>query len=369
MLATRAGTVIGYGYDATGRRRTWTLNGVVTQVLWSGEQEVAEYDAAGVLLRRFVRGSLGPDEMLAVIGVVGSLSARRRFHHADGLGSVVAVTNNLAAVVEKHAYTPYGVGDVNTGTPWRFTGRRLDAETGLYHLRARDYAPLLGRFIQPDPIGIEGGINLYAYVGNNPLNRTDPSGLFWPLLAGGIVGAAAEYGAQRAMGEPISPGAIALAGLAGLASAGFFTATRTLSIGGRVAANAYVNAQLGAAQSLGEFVGTNAAPGTFPTDDGIPQLYFSPQRMGVDAAGAVLGGLLGPLSERRLGRAGDYGAQQLLALAQREVDARLSPNFVVSAPLLDGSLLGAGPTRQVSSAGSTVVGAQIYIGAGALQKK
>jgi RHS repeat-associated protein len=185
VSATKAGTVLGFGYDAAGRRRSRTLNGATTEVLWSGEQEVAEYNGAtGALVRRFVWGSLGPDEILAVIGVTGSLSARRKFHHADGLGSVVAVTNYLAAVEEKHAYTPYGVGDANTGTAWRFTGRRLDGETGLYYLRARDYAPLIGRFLQPDPIGIEGGINLYAYVGNDPLNATDPSGL-WTLQIGG----------------------------------------------------------------------------------------------------------------------------------------------------------------------------------------
>jgi RHS repeat-associated protein len=186
VSATKPGTTIGFGYDAAGRRRSRTLNGAVTQVLWAGEQEAAEYDGAGALQRRFVWGSLGPDEILAVIGVTGSLSARRRFHHADGLGSTVALTNNVGVVLEKHAYTPYGVGNANAGTPWRYTGRRLDAETGLYHLRARDYSPLLGRFIQPDPIGIAGGINLYAYVENDPLNATDPSGLVAPFLLLGL---------------------------------------------------------------------------------------------------------------------------------------------------------------------------------------
>jgi RHS repeat-associated protein len=190
VSATRPGTVIGFGYDAAGRRRSRALNGVETQVLWSGDQEVAEYDGGGALLQRFMWGLMGPDEILAVIGVTGGTSARRRFHHADGTGSTVALTNNLGVVLEKHAYTPFGVGNANGGTPWRYTGRRLDAETGLYHLRARDYSPLLGRFIQPDPIGIAGGINLYAYVENDPLNRTDPSGLWTVYLqfGGNLVG-------------------------------------------------------------------------------------------------------------------------------------------------------------------------------------
>ena len=195
VSATRPGTAISLGYDAVGRRRSRAVNGVATAFLSSGEQEVAEYDGAGALLRRFVWGPAGPDDIIAVIGVTGSVAARRRFHHADGLGSTVALTDSAGIVLERYAYTPFGVGESNTGsTPWRFTGRRLDAETGLYHLRARDYAPLVGRFVQPDPIGMAGGINLYAYVGNDPLNATDPSGLVGPAvlvpyLAGGALGA------------------------------------------------------------------------------------------------------------------------------------------------------------------------------------
>ncbi len=58
-------------------------------------------------------------------------------------------------------------------------GRRLAARrsrVGLYYYRARTYSPSWGRFLQPDPIGYAGGANLYAYVGNDPLNNTDPSG-------------------------------------------------------------------------------------------------------------------------------------------------------------------------------------------------
>ena len=60
-----------------------------------------------------------------------------------------------------------------------FTGRRFDIETGLYYYRARYYNPHIGRFVQTDPVGYGAGINWYLYCGNNPLGRTDPSGLGW----------------------------------------------------------------------------------------------------------------------------------------------------------------------------------------------
>jgi len=110
------------------------------------------------------------------------------YYHYDGLGSVTALSDSSGNIVEKYKYTVFGgptilspsdepraTSDVNN--PYMFTGRRYDKETGLYYYRFRYYKPEIGRFLNPDPIGYAGGLNLYTYVGNNPLNFVDPWGL------------------------------------------------------------------------------------------------------------------------------------------------------------------------------------------------
>jgi RHS repeat-associated protein len=102
-----------------------------------------------------------------------------RIYLADGLGSVVALTDTNQAITTEYDYQPFGV-TTNTGAAnkntFKFTGREDDG-TGLYYYRARYYQPVLGRFVGEDPLELlSGDINYFAYAANSPLSMTDPSG-------------------------------------------------------------------------------------------------------------------------------------------------------------------------------------------------
>jgi RHS repeat-associated protein len=94
------------------------------------------------------------------------------------------LTNSSGSAVASYAYEPFGNTTVTSGTSanrYEYTGRESDG-TGLYFYRARYYSPTLQRFISEDPIGTIGGIDLYAYVSNDPILLTDPLGqLPWPF--------------------------------------------------------------------------------------------------------------------------------------------------------------------------------------------
>jgi RHS repeat-associated protein len=98
----------------------------------------------------------------------------------DHLGSTTALTDATGNISTQMSYDAYGNSTSNSLTRYGYTGRELDADTGLMYYRARWYDPQLGRFISEDPIGFSGGdVNLYGYVANSPEGRIDPTGLAW----------------------------------------------------------------------------------------------------------------------------------------------------------------------------------------------
>jgi RHS repeat-associated protein len=109
----------------------------------------------------------------------GTNPSSRQFYHQDGLGSVIASTDQSGTNTARQRFDAWGNPIASSGTAisqYGYTGREPDA-TGLMYYRARYYSPDLGRFTQRDPIGLAGGVNMFGYVDGNPVNFTDPSGL------------------------------------------------------------------------------------------------------------------------------------------------------------------------------------------------
>jgi len=171
--------VASYSYDALNRRseKAVVAGAVTTRYLWGGVTNYAEMDGGGVVQRYFIYGG-GIDTPVMVREYDGSKS----YVHQSGKSSVFATTTDGGAAVAAAgttAYTmdPWGEGTDASGSPFKFTARRIDDETGNYYYRNRYYHVGQGRFMSNDPIGYADGLNMYAYVQNDPVNNVDPMGL------------------------------------------------------------------------------------------------------------------------------------------------------------------------------------------------
>jgi len=179
-----------YYYDYAGRRIAKVTGSVTTTYCYDGDQVIAEYENAA-LKRKFIYGP-GIDEPVCLIDVNGQTETFYYYHY-DGLGSVVALSDENSDIVERYEYDVFGkptIWDADKQTnytesqydnPYMFTGRRYDDETSIYYYRARYYKSEIGRFLQTDPIGYivsyMGLLNMYTYAGNNPSTLVDPYGL------------------------------------------------------------------------------------------------------------------------------------------------------------------------------------------------
>lgn len=164
----RSGTL---DYDASGRLNRVVGNDSTSQFLYDGDDLIAEYDGAGTLVRRTIHGP-GVDEPIVVYEGAG-----RIWLQSDPQGSVSSRSDDSGNLLGANSYGPWGEPGLSQSGRFGYTGQAWLSEFRLYHYKARAYAPLLGRFLQPDPIGTDGGINLYEYAGGDPINLNDPDGL------------------------------------------------------------------------------------------------------------------------------------------------------------------------------------------------
>jgi RHS repeat-associated protein len=243
------------------------------------------------------------------VGLTGSLftGLNTYYIHSDHLDSPRSITNTAGQEVWRWDNTdPFGNNIANENPSnlgaftfnLRFPGQYFDRETGLHYNVNRDYNPAVGRYIESDPIGLQGGINTFGYVKGNPLSYVDPLGL-WCVLqevadaissgAGGLVGGFVGSGGNW--------GVAVLSGGIGAATGYAFSGTGVLggTLGGAAGGfSAIVRGGGGLPGMIGGTVGGAMTGGLAATASGDPSTNNSASGFVGGLAGGFLGGLLTP---------------------------------------------------------------------------
>ncbi len=184
---TAGSRVIQYDYNAFGQLVRKRVNGTIGRhLVWDQGHLFAELD--GALASRVAEYAYypGTDRPLAIMTGATAVT-KTAYYHQDAQGNVIGLVTSAgavdgAAIITKpwgefEAWVP-GVATADTNR-LRWKGLIYEGDsTQLYYVRARWYDPVTHRFLTQDPIGLEGGVNPYVFAGNDPVNRSDPSGMF-----------------------------------------------------------------------------------------------------------------------------------------------------------------------------------------------
>ena len=175
-VENQGATVASYGYDSANRRISKTVGETTTHYLYDlNSQLIAETLLDGTPLREYIYLDGEPLALREYETNPGTY-----YFINDHLGTPQQLVTATGTMVWQAAYLPFGQAQIKVQTVQnnlRFPGQYYDAETGLHYNWNRFYDPETGRYISADPIGLAGGMNLYAYVQGDPVNLVDPMGL------------------------------------------------------------------------------------------------------------------------------------------------------------------------------------------------
>jgi RHS repeat-associated protein len=171
--ATVQATTATYSYDGDGLRQSKTVGGTTTTETWDISAFVPQLIQDGTV--QYVYGPLGPIESVSAANVP-------TYFYQDQLGSTRGLVDGAGNTVGTYTYDPYGnvTGHTGVSTPLQYAGQYTDSETGLQYLQARYYDPASGQFLARDPLD-DVTRAAYAYSADNPVNVSDPSGLWCPF--------------------------------------------------------------------------------------------------------------------------------------------------------------------------------------------
>jgi RHS repeat-associated protein len=178
-----SGGTVTFKYDPFGRRIYQSSPSGTSIYAYDANNLVEETNGTGAVVARYTQGE-GIDEPLATLR-----SSTTSYYEQDGLGSVTSLSNSAGALAQTYTFDSFGNMTGSGGSltnPFQFTGREFDTGTSVYYYRRRYYDQGTGRFLSEDPVRFAGGKNFYRYVGNGPVTRKDPLGLWQGNIGGGL---------------------------------------------------------------------------------------------------------------------------------------------------------------------------------------